>query len=65
MISGEASEHKEDLIFLNFIIKSAKLKPVIDKIFTFEQTTEAHRYVKKGHNKGKVVITMEHSDKTS
>ena len=37
------------------------LRPVIDRVFTFEQTAEAMEYVERGRTKaGKVVITMEH-----
>lgn len=40
------------------LIESGKIKSVIDKVFAFENTNDAVRYVESGRAKGKVVIKM-------
>jgi len=40
------------------LIEAEKIKPVIDKVFSFEHTNDALSYVESGHAKGKVVIKM-------
>jgi NADPH:quinone reductase-like Zn-dependent oxidoreductase len=40
------------------LIEGGILKPVIDKVFPFDQTNEALAYVETGRSKGKVVVKM-------
>lgn len=40
------------------LIESGVIKPVIDKVFPFEQTNDAMAYVESGRTKGKVVIKI-------
>ncbi|TGK81799.1 NADP-dependent oxidoreductase [Leptospira noumeaensis] len=39
-------------------IEAGKIRPVIDKVFPFEQTNEAISYVETGRSKGKVVVKL-------
>lgn len=58
VIAGMAPDRREDLAFLNELLESGKIKPVIDRRYTLEQTAEAHRYVDSGRKRGSVVITI-------
>ena len=40
------------------LLKAGRIRPVIDKVFPFEQATEALAYLEKGRAKGKVVVQM-------
>lgn len=49
---------QSDLIFLAEQFNAGKLKAVIDKEYTLEQTADALRYLGAGHAQGKVVIQV-------
>lgn len=40
------------------LLEAGRIRPVIDKVFSFEQAKDALAYLAQGHAKGKVVITM-------
>lgn len=43
---------------LAVLIKSKKIKPILDKIYNLENIVEAHKYVEKGHKTGGVAIRI-------
>ena len=48
----------EQLSQITKLIESGVIKPVMDKVFPFEQTNEAMTYVETGRAKGKVVVKL-------
>jgi len=56
--------NKEDLIFMKQLLEDGKVVPVIDRRYPLSEVPEAIRYLEAGHAQGKVIITVEHSDKT-
>ncbi len=41
------------------LLKSGRVKPVIDRIFAMREVEDAHRYLSKGEHFGKIVLTWE------
>jgi NADPH:quinone reductase-like Zn-dependent oxidoreductase len=53
-----------DLGLMKELIEAGKVKPVIDRRYSLSEVAEALRYYGEGHARGKVVITVEHNNKT-
>jgi len=54
----------KDLAFMKELFEAGKIKPVIDKRYPLSEVPEALQYFGEGHARGKVVITVEHNNKT-
>jgi len=52
------SDRAKDLNLLKELMEKDVIKPIIDKSYPLEYTSEAHSYVDLGHKKGNVVITI-------
>jgi NADPH:quinone reductase-like Zn-dependent oxidoreductase len=59
-----AKFNQEDFRVLQELLQAGKVTPVIDRTYPLSQTAEAMRYLGTGHAQGKVVITMEHNNRT-
>jgi NADPH:quinone reductase-like Zn-dependent oxidoreductase len=54
----------KDLAYMNELFEAGKIKPVIDGPYTLDEVPKAFRLFGEGDHKGKVVITIEHNNKT-
>jgi NADPH:quinone reductase-like Zn-dependent oxidoreductase len=57
-------KQNKDLAFMKKLFEAGKVAHVIDRRYTLSEVAEALRYFGEGHAKGKVVITLEHNNKT-
>ena len=48
----------EQLSKITKLIESGVIKPVMDRVISFEQANEAMSYLERGRAKGKVVVTI-------
>jgi len=54
----------KDLANMIELFEAGKVKPIIDRRYPLSEVAEAFRYFGAGHARGKVVITVEHNNKT-
>jgi len=59
-----AKTNQQDLVFIKELLEAGKVKPVIDRHYPLSEVAEALRYLEEEHAQGKVIITVEHNDKT-
>ncbi len=60
---GIAKLNQKDLVFLKELLEAGSVVPVIDRRYPLSETAEAFRYLEEGHARGKVVITLDNSDR--
>jgi NADPH:quinone reductase-like Zn-dependent oxidoreductase len=48
----------DDLDVLARLVDGGQLKPVTDRVFPFEQISDAFAYLEEGHAKGKVIVRL-------
>jgi len=53
-----AKLNQKDLEFIAKLVEDGKIRPVIDRHYSLEETAEAIRYLSEGHARGKVVINV-------
>src|SRR6266545_3944943 len=54
-----AKLNHEDLTLIGALMKAGKVKPVIDRRYSLNETAEAVRYLEEKHARGKVLITLD------
>jgi NADPH:quinone reductase-like Zn-dependent oxidoreductase len=55
---------QQDLTFVKELLEAGRIAPVIDRCYPLREATEALRYLEAGHARGKLIITVEHTNKT-
>ena len=63
-VSFMAKLNQEDLAMIAELMEDRKVTPAIDRRYRLSEVPEAIRYLKEGHARGKVVITLEHNNKS-
>ncbi len=57
-----ANINEKDLAFLKELLEAGRVVPVIDRRYPLSEAAEALRYLEQKHARGKVVLTVEHSN---
>lgn len=60
-VSFMAKLNQADLAVMGELMEAGKVTPVIDRRYRLSEVPEAVRYLKEGHARGKVVITLEYN----
>src|SRR5882757_8326120 len=57
-VTGDAERRKLAIAYVTRGLASGALKPIIDRTFKFDEMVEVHRYLEKGGQFGKIVVTV-------
>lgn len=57
-ITQDEEKRKQAKAFISEGLSSKVLRPVIDRVFRFDEIAEAHRYMEAGNQVGKIVVTL-------
>src|SRR5207237_9162466 len=60
-----AIANTKDLQVLKDLIEAARVRPIIDRTYALSEVPDAMRYLKAGHARGKLVISVRASDPAS
>jgi NADPH:quinone reductase-like Zn-dependent oxidoreductase len=55
--------HKEDVIFLKILAENGQFKPLIDRIYPFDEIKQAYQYVESRQKIGNVVLSIKLNQK--
>jgi len=58
LVAFANSENAKDLIAIKEIIAAGKVTPVIDRTFSLSEAPKAFHYLREGHARGKIAITI-------
>ena len=58
LTSGDETRRKAAIEFVTKGLQTGELKPVIDRIFTFDEMADVHRYLEQNGQFGKIVVTV-------
>jgi NADPH:quinone reductase-like Zn-dependent oxidoreductase len=58
LTSGDPVRQKTAVAYILEGIAAGKLKPIIDRTFTFDQMVDAHKYLEQNGQFGKIVVTV-------
>jgi len=58
-VSIFAKMNQADLLLMNELLLSGKVKPVIDRCCRLKEVPDAMRYLEEGHARGKVLLTVD------
>jgi NADPH:quinone reductase-like Zn-dependent oxidoreductase len=58
LVTGDEARRKIAVEFVTNGLASGALKPIIDRIFRFDDMVEVHRYLENSGQFGKIVVTL-------